>query len=425
MYTVICLLQNKGKTIGMELATPDGALKQVPKQKFLAYEGQLENAIVQSDGDVQGKQGPLLVRELEILPGTDLLNNKVSKYIIMYEDKAVLTFDRKTDKVLVHMRGYLPFGLRGDDSPRPTAVLEWLIYRIDNLQRTYMNMVYLARQVGRDRDKVISDSAGVSCTDNFWIKTSDVTATWDDLTSRRDENEALSTVALTGNMNGSTPFNLLQGFTSLFTTKGHFTKAILGGHIYKLKDDALLELPAYIIGSHIGVPVTECGIENGFIKIKLFTSPSVSLVHAAELKTYFNTKDEIYNQMLQLGRTDIISQLQRMYIFNYIIGNPDLHDENTGLLYDSNTFEFLSVSPCYDHNIAFQEGFGGVSRATKGNSSSLPLDDWAQMFIKHHLDIVEKLKTLPYKELEAFLSKFQLSELKDRVHKVMDWAHNI
>ena len=41
-----------------------------------------------------------------------------------------------------------------------------------------------------------------------------------------------------------------------------------------------------------------------------------------------------------------------MDIFNYIIANSDLHDDNYGLLYDSEKFEFKSVSPCYDHNVA-------------------------------------------------------------------------
>ena len=422
MYTVTYLLRNGGKTIGMELVGSDGAIQQVPKQKFLAYRGQLENATVKSNGVVQAKNGHLPVRELEPLPSTELMGKKVSKYTIMHEDRAVLTFDRNTDGVIVHDRQYLPFGLRRDALPKSAAVLEWLILRIDNLQRTYMNMVYLARQVGRDRDKILSDSAGVSCTDNFWIKTSDISATWEELSNLRDENRVLGLVALTGNINGGTPQELLQGFTSLFTTKGHFTKAILGGSIYKLKEDAILEIPAYIIGSHIGVPVAGCELENGFVKIKLFTSPSVSLVHAAELKTYFDTRDEIYNNMLQLGRTDIVGQLQRMYIFNYVIGNPDLHDENTGLLYDAKTFDFISLCPCYDHNIAFQEGFDGLSRATKGNSSSLPLDDWTRMFIKNHPDIGAKLKTLPYPEVGGYLSKSQLSELKERARKVIGWA---
>ena len=352
-----------------------------------------------------------------------VLNQKISKYTIMYEDKMVLTFNRKTEEVVVYDAQFLPFWLRGDDAARPTAVLEWLIYRIDNSMRTYMNMVYIARKVGRDRDKVIADSSGISFTDNFWIQTSDTSWTWDELVCLRDENRELNLVALTGKIDTSK--DLLSGFTTLFTTKGYFPKAIIGGYLYKLKEDALLEYPAYLIGAHIGVSVAECTLEENYVKIKLFTSENVSLVHASELKHYFDIQDEIYNVMVKIGRPDIKEQLQRMYIFNYIIGNPDLHDENTGLLYDAKTFEFLSVSPCYDHNIAFQEGFGGLSRATKGNSSSLPLDDWAQMFIKHHAGIAEKLKTLPYAEISAYLSCRQLSELKESVRNVMDWADTL
>ena len=58
-----------------------------------------------------------------------------------------------------------------------------------------------------------------------------------------------------------------------------------------------------------------------------------------------------------------------MDIFNYIIANSDLHDDNYGLLYDSEKFEFKSVSPCYDHNVAFQEGFLGLSRISPCCSS--------------------------------------------------------
>ena len=50
-----------------------------------------------------------------------------------------------------------------------------------------MNMVYIARKVGRDRDKVIKDSSGISFTDNFWIRTHDSIADWDELKKLRDD----------------------------------------------------------------------------------------------------------------------------------------------------------------------------------------------------------------------------------------------
>lgn len=148
----------------------------------------------------------------------------------------------------------------------------------------------------------------------------------------------------------------------------------------------------------------------------MFTSNNISLVHASELKLYFDIDDIIYGSILQLGRTDIIADMQRMFIYNYIIGNPDLHDENYGILYDPETFNFIGLSPCYDHNVAFQEG---LSRATNGGTSSLPLDDWSKKFISNHLDILAKLKYIDLSEIRKYLTDIQYKELKERIKSII------
>lgn len=348
---------------------------------------------------------------------------KVKRYTIMYEDENVLEFNRETDEVIVYNTEYLPFGLRNKNRISAVSVFEWLSDRINNLSRTYMNIVYIARKVGRDRDKVIKDSSGISFTDNFWIKTRDSIADWDELKRLRDDNIALNKVALTGELTGGE--NLMDGFTSLFTTKGYFPKAVFGGYIYKLKKDAVLEYPAYLIGKQIGVDTAECEIDGEYIKIKIFTDYNTSLVHASELKAYFDTTDEIYNIFIKDSKyRSITKQLQRIYIFNYIIANPDLHDDNYGLLYDSKTFEFKSVSPCYDHNVAFQEGFLGLLRTTIGNSASLPLDDLCERFIAEHKDIAEKLKNIDLKEVKEYLTERQYNELVERIKRAIEWAEN-
>ena len=353
---------------------------------------------------------------------TDSQKNKVKHYTIMYENTPVLEFNRETDEVIVYDKESLPFGLRVKDKISAVSVFEWLSERVNNLSRTYMNVVYIARRVGRDKDKVIKDSSGISFTDNFWIKTRDSIADWDELKRLRDDNIALSNVALTGEISENE--DVLKGFTSLFTTKGYFPKAVMGGYLYKLKKDAILEYPAYLIGKQIGVNVSECSIDGEYVKIKIFTDYSTSLVHASELKTYFDTDDEIYNILIKDNKyKEIIKQLQRMYIFNYIIANPDLHDDNYGLLYDSKTFEFKSVSPCYDHNVAFQEGFLGLSRTTMGNSASIPLDELCKRFILNNNDIAENLKGINLDEVKMYLSERQYRELKERIANVIGWCN--
>lgn len=345
---------------------------------------------------------------------------RIKHYTIMFEDHPVLSFNRETDEVQILEKKHLPFAFRNKGKISATAVSDWITDRVSNINRTYMNIVYIARKVGRDKNKIIQDSSGISFTDNFWIKTSDITTTWDELKKLRDSNTALGSVALTGKMDTSK--DLLEGYTSLFTTKGYFPKAILGQYLYKRKEDAILEYPAYLIGLQMGVNMAECSIENNYVKIRIFTDLQTSLVHASELKEYFDTDEVIYNSIKEIGRQDIIKQLQEMYIFNFIIGNPDLHDDNYGLLYNAQTFDFISLCPCYDHNMAFQEGFNGLSRTTMGNSASAPLDDWTKLFIVYHPDIVAKLKKLDLSEVQNYLSTQQLKELKERITQTIAWG---
>lgn len=355
------------------------------------------------------------------IPNSGRETEKVKRYTIMFENIPILEFNIETDEVTVYEKAHLPFGLHGKEKISSAYVLDWLNNRINNLNRTYMNMVYIARKIGRDRDKVIKDSSGISFTDNFWIRTHDSIADLDELKKLRDDNLALNNVALTGEITENE--DMLKGFTSLFTTKGYFPKAVFGGYIYKLKKDSVLEYPAYLIGKQIGVNVAEVALDGEYVKIKIFTDYSTSLVHASELKTYFDTSDEIYNILINDDKyRDIINQLQRMYIFNYIIANPDLHDDNYGLLYNSETFEFKSVSPCYDHNVAFQEGLLGLSRTTMGNSASIPLDDLCEHFIVNYKDIAQKLKSIDLDEVKAYLSERQFNELNERITNVISWS---
>ncbi len=216
------------------------------------------------------------------IPNNGQSTEKVKRYTIMHEDIPVLEFNRETDEVIVFCKERLPFGLRGKDKISAVSVSEWLNDRINNLSRTYMNMVYIARKVGRDRDKVIKDSSGISFTDNFWIKTRDSIADWDELKKLRDDNIALNNVALTGEIVENE--DILKGFTSLFTTKGYFPKAIFGGYIYKLKKDAVLEYPAYLIGKQIGVNVAECDLDSEYVKIKIFRGCIVNRVNGNNLQ---------------------------------------------------------------------------------------------------------------------------------------------
>lgn len=414
------MIASKNKVIGANITDLETSKAvNIRKEDFNLYIGCIENAVATVNNVIRAKKGNLRVVDasklLHIKPGSN-----ISTYTIMHKDTEVLKIDTSNETVEVYNTLHIPFGLKSKNPLKPSEVTAWIRARVNNINRIYMNLVYIAREVGRDSKKVIKDSCGISFTDNYWIKTNDILVDWNRLRRLRDTNGNLNDVALTGRLN--LDLNLKDGYTTLFVTKGYFPKAVYNGWIYKRKEDAILEYPAYLIGKQLGIDTSEVKIIGDYVGIKIFTSENISLVHASELKEYYGSDDELYNIMYSIGRTDIAGQMQRMFIFNYIIGNPDLHEDNYGLLYNPDTMDILKLSPCYDHNIAFQEGFNGLSRGRLSGSSTLTLDEYTNIFIKGHKDIAQKLSTLDLSEVSKYLNQRQLSELKSRIKTTLYWS---
>jgi hypothetical protein len=94
----------------------------------------------------------------------------------------------------------------------------------------------------------------------------------------------------------------------------------------------------------------------------------------------------IYDYFNSQNRTDVTSQLERLYIFNYLIENADLHSENFGFLYDSSSFRIIGAAAVYDCNNAFI-CFGDASVFYAWILEKLP------EFIRGHADIKERLQS--------------------------------
>lgn len=424
MYRVKYIIIENNNIVGIEVENEDTqAVEIIEKEKFSTFRDKLVNAKIDEENNVSGMYHVIPKINRDTLTSNIIVSSsskkKISNYTLMYENSVVLHYNRSTDQIKIVDKEKLPFRFRNTEKLNGGMFLEWLIDRVNNISRTYMNMVYIARKVGRDRDKIISDSSALSITDNFWIKTNDVNYDWKKLVQLRDNNRRLSEVALTGLLVEGAE----EGLTSLFTTKGHFPKAVIGEYIYKLLSDAEMEYPAFLIGKQLGIKVAECEIEGEHLKIKLFTDNRKSLVHASELKEYYDS-DLLYNAMLNNERYDIVEDLQKMYIFNYIIGNPDLHEDNYGCIYDSKTFEILELAPCYDHNLAFMENFNGVTREVVNSDEIIEIDNLAMQFVKNtaHFDLLERLKEIDLSEISTFLNEVQLEELEIRISNVLKWS---
>lgn len=126
------------------------------------------------------------------------MEDRIVKYRIMHEDTPVVEIDFYTDELVLFNKEFLPFPLRNKERLGAVAVFEWIMKRINHLYRPNMDKVCQVRLTGKDRDKIIRDSYGVSFTDNFWINPDNTNITWEELVRLIDTNAALNLVALTG-----------------------------------------------------------------------------------------------------------------------------------------------------------------------------------------------------------------------------------
>jgi hypothetical protein len=332
---------------------------------------------------------------------------QVNTHTLMHKNEVVAIAKRSLNTFDVLLPGKLPFGLRNTECDY-IAFDEWLRKRVDNLQRTYMNKVYMARKIGRCRENILRDSCALSVTDHFWIRRSDVDLSWAQICEIRDQNMVLADVALTGEITSLDWEAAREGKTSMFTVKGAFAKAILGGTMLKAAGTQEYEWVACVIGNALGLPVQRVTIKNpspggrrendGTLKgdslddtvvaIDLFTSSSLSLVHAKELYpgedfsvAEFNGQHHRYFYE-RLPSDEMKRDFERILILSWLISNHDMHSENFGCLYDCDTFGLVRVAPAFDHN----------SASFDGSIPELDIPDIIAESIHHHGDVIHAIK---------------------------------
>ncbi|MCL1842474.1 MAG: HipA domain-containing protein [Defluviitaleaceae bacterium] len=398
-----------GKQVGARLAFNGGSERtlDVSVQELQQYSGKLDNAVVMKYG-VRAKIGHEPTRkELERNTG-----KPVATYVLMHADAEVCRVYTVQNTIEMTNAALLPFYLTGENLT-VIRFLEWLNYRIDNLSRTYMNRVYILRKVGRDRERILRDSCAISVTDNYWAHRSDVETTWQELKARRDTDKELANTALTGEISEAQYKNAVDDATSLYTIKGAFPKGVLREFILKKDNNAEHEAVASELGRVLDISVAEAEKQaDGVVACRIFTSEDVSMVHARDLLhlTDYDTNvgdDQhraLYDYFDQQDRYDIMWQLERLYIFNYLVINLDFHYENFGFLYDSSTFEILGVAPAYDFNSAFAE-YSDVNVFYEWITERLAL------FLRDHPDIAERLQS---KEFIDSLSQADLTDEQKR-----------
>jgi hypothetical protein len=117
-------------------------------------------------------------------------------------------------------------------------------------------------------------------------------------------------------------------------------------------EELFSELLAFRLGKLLGLTMAEYGAAGEFIKSRDFTqNAEVDFEAAAGIIGDQSDYIKIY-EVLKSMDANIAEQYALMCYFDGLIYNMDRHENNFGVLRDSDTGEVLSLAPLYDHNIS-------------------------------------------------------------------------
>lgn len=229
----------------------------------------------------------------------------------------------------------------------------------------YFQELYRQRKIGRSRDEVIADSAAISPVDNFWVTKEGLNHTWESLQAKRDVSYETSMTTLKNQLNPKDQEKAFKGekddYLSVFTIKGNFAKAVYNGYILKKDNYAEYEVSAYNLAKSLGISCAVAEMrEDSIVYLENFThNTGKSMVHASELLYDLFSHAQNDNQFELAYRLagenySFVKALDRLLILSYLVANMDLHEDNFGFLYDTNTFDVVELAPAFDFNSAFR-----------------------------------------------------------------------
>jgi hypothetical protein len=231
----------------------------------------------------------------------------------------------------------------------------WLASRAIDGHRTNSRLLKKALRLANKDDlaAVLSVNAA-TITDNYWVKPLDDAGT--SYADVRFSANRFDKLALTGDVNA---FNLPPSRTPELTNTGSFEKCwrLIDGQWWIVKagkpEELFSELLICRIGKKLGFPVADYEPEGSYIKSRDFTNnakvdfePAMSII-GDESADYA----KIYDALRPYGENIAASYLRMCYLDALVI-NMDRHENNFGVLRDSDTGKVLSLAPFFDHNIA-------------------------------------------------------------------------
>ena len=280
----------------------------------------------------------------------------------------------------------LPYALRREAVTFPD-VAEWAAGRTLPMGRSFAKEILGALRLSQvNRFAVCKACRGLNLTDSYWLRQEDDTENWEDVNLFRNPFMLyVSEISLSGRilseyarqmqleeMRRSIRQHIPRIHTPEVTTQGTSAKAWLRTENglflhkvgrYELSADEILTALHFPHISYFRSEKNEIsaylaperrewleGIGETVVKSQIFTSEDMAYVTFEEFRIYCDAHGlNPWKEAIKLDRAAYL----RMQIADYILNNPDRHEQNWGFLMDNATGRIKAFCPLFDHDRAF------------------------------------------------------------------------
>ncbi|MCQ2084695.1 MAG: HipA domain-containing protein [archaeon] len=292
---------------------------------------------------------------------------KLVKYTLMHKDIPVLnmTLVDKSGSILdiheIFNKDHLPIGTVRYGELDTDLLSEWWDQRSIPASRKNIES-FLARINLPNTKYLLTKSMGLSLSDQYWIRNVDSDLSWSEVNFfENDFSEDIGNL-LFGHVHASafnpmSPDNTVDGVLKkrwkIIDGKRCLMKACRNMSSYESYNEIIASMICDVLKiPHVDYRLqkteydTLCICED-FIDSKTELVSAVSIINSYSSPTPISKYHTYVNACRQLGY-NVVSDLDRMIVLDYIMENYDRHFRNFGLIRDAESLEILSSAPIFD-----------------------------------------------------------------------------
>ena len=296
----------------------------------------------------------------------------LTKWILMHQNTQVATVELLERSAAiaqvtrVHSLRHAPLGTVVENTIDPARLENWLGKRAIPASRKNIDQVLETLKIQNTRALALK-SYGLSLSDHYWLRPEEHDVKWRDVNFFQNEFSTQMGEVLFENQevtlsefNFYSPDSSADGWLEKKWIIDHGTRVLVKGANRLYLQEPYNEKIASDIMERLGInhiPYTVTDINNkpyslceNFVTIDTELIPAMDVV-INEPQIKGDTRlTHLLRACENLGMNvdDIKTEIDKMLVLDYLIGNYDRHWRNFGFIRDVNTLEFIGFSPIFD-----------------------------------------------------------------------------